>query len=47
MIKKANFNKNNKCNNFCCTKIENFSVTLGNNEILKDVNLPVQMVILS
>lgn len=41
MIKKANFNKNNKCNNFCCTKIENFSVTLGNNEILKDVNLHI------
>ena len=38
MIKKSNFNKNNTCNNFCCTKIENFSVTLGNNEILKDVN---------
>ena len=31
MIKKANFNKNNSCNNFCCTKIENFSVTIGNN----------------
>lgn len=41
MIKKANFNKNNKCNNFCCTKIENFSVTLGNNKILKDVNLHI------
>ena len=37
MIKKSNFNKNTSCNNFCCTKIENFSVTLGNNEILKDV----------
>lgn len=41
MIKKANFNKNNKCNSFCCTKIENFSVTLGSNEILKDVNLHI------
>lgn len=41
MIKRANFNKNTKCNNFCCTKIENFSVTLGNNEILKDVNLHI------
>ena len=41
MIKKANFNKNNSCNNFCCTKIENFSVTIGNNEILKDVNLHI------
>lgn len=39
MIKKSNFNKNNSCNNFCCTKIENFSVKIGNNEILKDVNL--------
>ena len=28
-----------KCTNFCCTKIENLSVTLGNNKILKDVNL--------
>ena len=41
MIKKANFNKNNSCNNFCCTKIDNFSVTIGNNEILKDVNLHI------
>ena len=41
MIKKSNFNKNNTCNNFCCTKIENFSVTLGNNQILKDVNLHI------
>ena len=41
MIKKSNFNKNTSCNNFCCTKIENFSVTLGNNEILKDVNLHI------
>lgn len=41
MIKKANFQKINNCNNFCCTKIENFSVTLGNNQILKDVNLHI------
>ncbi|MBQ5695310.1 MAG: metal ABC transporter ATP-binding protein [Clostridium sp.] len=41
MIKKINPNKNNNCNNFCCTKIENFSVTLGNNQILKDVNLHI------
>lgn len=41
MIKKSNFNKNNSCNNFCCTKIENFSVTIGNNKILKDVNLHI------
>lgn len=41
MIKKANFSKSNSCNNFCCTKIENFSVSLGNNEILKDVNLHI------
>lgn len=41
MIKKGNFNKNNNCTNFCCTKIENFSITLGNNQILKDVNLHI------
>lgn len=38
MILKNDTTKNN-CNNFCCTKIENFSVTLGNNNILKNVNL--------
>ena len=32
---------NSKCNNLCCTKIENFSVKLGNNQILKDVNLHI------
>lgn len=41
MIKKLNFNRKNNCSNFCCTKIENFSVTLGNNQILKDVNLHI------
>ena len=41
MIKKINPNKNNNCNNFCFTIIENFSVTLGNNQILKDVNLHI------
>ncbi|MEN8077883.1 metal ABC transporter ATP-binding protein [Clostridioides difficile] len=42
MIKKTNSPKNNNsCSNFCCTKIENFSVTLGNNTILKDVNLHI------
>lgn len=41
MIRKANFNKNDSCNNFCCTKIDNFSVTIGNNEILKDVNFHI------
>lgn len=40
-MKKNNTNKNNNCNNFCCTKIENFSVTLGNNQILHDVNLHI------
>lgn len=40
-MKKNNSHKNNICNNFCCTKIENFSVTLGNNQILKDVNLHI------
>ena len=28
-------------NNLCCTKIENLSVTKGNNQILKDVNLHI------
>lgn len=40
-MKKNNKHKNNICNDFCCTKIENFSVTLGNNQILKDVNLHI------
>lgn len=40
-MKKNNLHKNNLCNDFCCTKIENFSVTLGNNQILKDVNLHI------
>ena len=42
MIKKIDNYKNNKsCNNFCCTKIENFSVKLGGNQILKDVNMHI------
>ena len=28
-------------NDLCCTKIENLSVTKGNNQILKDVNLHI------
>lgn len=32
---------NSNCNDLCCTKIENFSVKLGNNQILNDVNLHV------
>ena len=32
-------NNKSTCGSFCCTKIENLSVTLGNNKILKDVNL--------
>lgn len=40
MIKKNDLD-NIKCNNLCCTKIENFSVKLGNNQILKDVNLHI------
>lgn len=31
---------NNACN-LCCTKIENFNVTLGKMEILKDINLHI------
>lgn len=40
-MKRNNSHRNNICNDFCCTKIENFSVTLGNNQILKDVNLHI------
>ena len=29
------------CNGLCCTKIENFGVTIGSNKILKDVNLHI------
>lgn len=39
--KKKSLKFNNTCKNFCCTKIENFSVTLGNNKILRDVNLHI------
>ncbi|MCX7749319.1 MAG: metal ABC transporter ATP-binding protein [Clostridia bacterium] len=31
----------NGCRGLCCTKIENFGVTFGKNEILKDVNLHI------
>ena len=42
MINKNNFsNINESCKNFCCTKIENFSVTLGSNKILDNVNLHI------
>ncbi len=38
-------NKDNTCENsccgLCCTRIENLGVTIGQNEILKDVNLHV------
>ena len=29
------------CSGLCCTKIENFSVTIGRNEILRDINLHI------
>lgn len=41
MNKKSVFKLNGSCNGLCCTKIENFSVTIGNNEILKNVNLHI------
>lgn len=31
----------NACTKLCCTKIENFGVTIGKNEIFKDVNLHI------
>ncbi len=33
--------KQHQCCGLCCTKIENFGVTLGNTVILKDVNLHI------
>lgn len=30
-----------QCSGLCCTKIENFSVTIGNTKILEDVNLHI------
>lgn len=42
MINKDKFSNIDKsCKNFCCTKIENFSVTLGSNKILDNVNLHI------
>ena len=38
-MEKVNYSNNNKCSDFCCTKVENLSVTIGTNEILKDINL--------
>ena len=38
---RSNNSKNIACNKLCCTKIENFSVKLGNTQILKDVNLHI------
>lgn len=32
---------NNSCNGLCCTKIENFGVTIGNNKILQNVNIHI------
>ncbi|MCL6590773.1 MAG: metal ABC transporter ATP-binding protein [Firmicutes bacterium] len=40
MKPKHSGNLNNACN-LCCTKIEGFNVTLGNTEILKDINLHI------
>ena len=38
MINKDKFSNIDKnCKDFCCTKIENFSVTLGSNKILDNV----------
>ena len=34
-------NCQNSCCGLCCTKIENFGVTIGNEEILRDVNLHI------
>lgn len=33
--------KSSGCNGFCCTRIENFGVTIGKNRILTDVNLHI------
>lgn len=34
-------NCNHQCSGLCCTKVENFSVSFGNNKILEDVNLHI------
>lgn len=39
--KSENDSCQNLCCGFCCTKIENFGVTIGNQEILRDVNLHI------
>ena len=38
-MENLNYSNHNKCSDFCCTKVENLSVTIGTNKILKDINL--------
>lgn len=38
-MKNLNYSNHNKCSNFCCTKVENLSVTIGTNNILNNINL--------
>lgn len=38
-MENLNYSNHNKCSDFCCTKVENLSVTIGTNNILKDINL--------
>jgi len=44
-MKTNNFHKSKNCNDdccgLCCTKIEGFSVNIGNTEILKDINIHI------
>lgn len=41
MTKRINNSNKGCCGSLCCTKIEHFNVTLGNTEILRDVNLHI------
>lgn len=41
MAKESIFHKGKSCGALCCTKIENFGVTLGKTEILSDVSLHI------
>ncbi len=35
-MENLNYSNHNKCSDFCCTKVENLSVTIGTNKILDE-----------
>ena len=50
-MENLNYSNHNKCSDFCCTKVENLSVTIGTNKILKAVatktlNIPASIEII-